>query len=604
MVHRRFVLMALLVATICALVMAPGVSGGFLFDDFTNIVFNQKIHVTQWTVSTFRDALHAYEGSIGRPFATLSFAFNYWLDGLNPIGFKIGNLLLHVANILLVAYLLRLILSLLWISASENSIGAAALLGAALWGVHPIQVSAVLYVVQRMELMAASCIFVSLILYCRGRMRQIEGRHGGWRLVSVSAVVAAFGLTCKETAALVPLLSFGMELTVFRFAGARIGNHRILAWLYGAGLLVAAGVYAFWLVPDAGAAYVSRNFTMVERLYTQLRVLPMYLTQIAWPAPSNLIFYYDGLHQSTSLFSPISTFWGGVSLVALAIAAVLFRKSAPLSSLGIYFFFAAHALTSGVIPLEHAFEHRNYLALLGVVLVLVDIGLRCAQKLPSRIVVFFASGILLCLATTTVFRSLVWGNPLVLASSAVHDAPDSPRASYEMGILFIERSGADPASVPFALGMASLSHAAELPLSSPLPLQAIILVNYKTGQPVDPQLWERLFAKFRTRAIGSQELSAYYTLMGERMSGLNIPDERLRELSGIIIDRRPDIRDVHIYYADFARKNLHDDTVALHEYRAAIALTKRSERAALVAKIVLQLRAEGDRSLADLIKLP
>ena len=62
-----------------------------------------------------------------------------------------------------------------------------------------------------------------------------------------------------------------------------------------------------------------------------------------------------------------------MAIVVLIGAALALRKRRPLASLGVLWFFGAHALTSTIIPLELVYEHRNYFASLGLCLVLADV---------------------------------------------------------------------------------------------------------------------------------------------------------------------------------------------------------------------------------------
>ena len=64
------------------------------------------------------------------------------------------------------------------------------------------------------------------------------------------------------------------------------------------------------------------------------------------------------------------------------------EQGLPLLSLGLMWFFASHALSSNVVPLEQVFEHRNYFAVLGIVLAIAIAPLSwwAATKLHDRAV--------------------------------------------------------------------------------------------------------------------------------------------------------------------------------------------------------------------------
>ena len=75
------------------LVYWPGLGGGFAFDDYPNIVFNQALHVT---TLAWRDWLSAAFSSnatdLQRPLAMLTFALQHYFTGLDPRALKAGNI--------------------------------------------------------------------------------------------------------------------------------------------------------------------------------------------------------------------------------------------------------------------------------------------------------------------------------------------------------------------------------------------------------------------------------------------------------------------------------------------------------------------------------
>ncbi|MDI9238834.1 glycosyltransferase family 39 protein [Lysobacter sp. LF1] len=570
-VRRKSLLLSLLLAFLTAAILAPGLSGGFLLDDFPNIVTNTRVHAQSLNWDSLVKAASAYQaGSYGRPLATISFAIDYSIGGKDPWVFKLSSLLVHVINALLVFWLVRRLFSL---DSDGKQRGIAAAFAVSLiWAIHPIQVSSALYVVQRMETLSLTFVLLALLAYLRGRVLQQSGDRRGWLWLGGSALLAGVGMLGKETAALFPLYTLALELTVLGFRAGNPLTTRTLKWAYALGLGAALLVFVFAVLPPylAPHAFDGRDFTLYERLLTQCRVLCLYLGQILLPLPSSLTFYYDNYAKSTGWLSPPTTLLCALLLVALLAGAWRLRRTMPYLALGILWFFAGHALTSNVFNLELVFEHRNYFALLGVLLALAELvrlvpspdGPTLKRTAVAAVVVGFGFLALL--------RASTWGNQLHLAMDLVAKNPASTRASSDLATLYIALSGSDPNSPFFDMGRQEFERGSRLPNASPLPEQGLILMAATTGQPVDPAWWDRIIHKVRTRPVGTQEIMAVAGLMQQRYRGIELDDRRLSELYGTLLDRAPMPASMYAQYGDFALKYLKDEALADRMFVAAI----------------------------------
>ena len=154
----------------------PGLRGPWLFDDYPNILENAAIRLDGLNGLALQKAAFVEHGAgpLGRPVAYASFALNhYFADGTaSAFPFKLTNLAIHLLNVLLVWALAGLIGRRLW-SAPQAAVFALA--AAALFALHPIMLSSVLYVVQRMSSLAATFSLAALICWLRARARWPTG---------------------------------------------------------------------------------------------------------------------------------------------------------------------------------------------------------------------------------------------------------------------------------------------------------------------------------------------------------------------------------------------------------------------------------------------
>jgi len=427
----RCLFLALGVALIAGAVMLPGLPGDWVFDDFPNIVNNQSIQLHQFSVATIIELLSTPQpsGSL-RSLPTLSFALDFWrAGGMDPATFKTTNIAIHAVTAFALVWLYRSLLQGQVMNTWRTSWLAAAL--ALSWAIHPMMVSSVLYTVQRLQTMGTLFLVIALIAYLKARHAQIEGRSGrnGFLL---SALALALALGSKEDSALLPAYTLTLELTVLRFAAndAALGRNlkRGYTVVVGAGALI----YLFWVAPHywSWEDYSGRDFSTLERLLTQPRLLCLYLWQIVWPLPSHLPFYYDWVIPSRNVFHPWTTLPATGLIIALLTLAWHSRHTRPLMALGILWFFAAHFITSNVIGLELAFEHRNHFALIGAVLTLGSLlADLCGKWRPSApLQVAFCVTTLLALAGATLQRAHSWSSAMRLAEAGTVAAPQSPRA--------------------------------------------------------------------------------------------------------------------------------------------------------------------------------
>ncbi len=188
----------LLLAMVAAVVVyMNGLNGPFLFDDHIHITKNQWVKIDSLSGP---DLAQAWNSSFSpfptnRPLAQLSFGINHALAGLSPWAFKATNLAIHLLTGLLVFGWSRLAYRAVAGEAADPQRGALlAAATAAVWLLHPLHVSTVLYTVQRMAQLSSLGLLAALSCYFWGRIRIAEGQPGAvWILAA--APMAMLGLS-------------------------------------------------------------------------------------------------------------------------------------------------------------------------------------------------------------------------------------------------------------------------------------------------------------------------------------------------------------------------------------------------------------------------
>lgn len=411
---------------LAALIYLPGLPGAFLYDDIGSISNNAAIALKSLDLESLRQAaLSAPIGGLLRPISTLSFALDAYLFGVSPGPFKVTNIVIHLAVGVVLWFLARELLR-----AYRKSTGASlddraivwlSLATSTLWLVHPLNLTSVLYVVQRDNSLSALFTSAAVLSYLVGRRRMQMGTGGRLLIWALTPCLIVIGILCKENAALAPVYILAAEFTLLGFKDADGKPSAEVRWFFGLFLglpLVAAAVLAAVKPVLFFGSYVGRDFTPYERVLSECRILLDYLRWAFIPDLRQLGLFHDDILPSRGLLDPATTLPSVIVVTALVVAGFGLRKRLPLLSFGLLWFFAGQLMESTVLPLELAFEHRNYLPLFGLLLGLVGTlyPLAAAQGRESLAKGLLAGGVLL-LACTTAMRAADWQTELSFARS-------------------------------------------------------------------------------------------------------------------------------------------------------------------------------------------
>lgn len=399
----------------------PGLTGPFLLDDSTNLASlgdNGGIH--DWR-SAYSFISENRSGPLHRPISMASFVANAQDWPADPYPFKATNLFIHLLNTLLVFLLAR---QLLGLAKCARPLIAAALC-AALWALHPMQVSTVLYVIQRMTELAALFSLLGLICYIHGRQLVAQPMAARAWMATGIGFFGLLAVLSKESGVLLPLFALCLEVTLLTSITKPSGWKPLSFLLLG---VPAIAFVAYFLVkfPDLLAGYQRRDFSMTQRLLTQGRVMSAYLHDIVIPNLSSASVFHDGFTVSTSLFTPISTLWSWLLVVGLIGTAAFTRRRHPVLAFGILWYFCGQLLESTIVPLELYFEHRNYLPSFGFALAASFYVLQLTVRNPKVGGLVVAAFLSLELWITHQ-QTQIWGNEPIAVALWPKEHPDSLR---------------------------------------------------------------------------------------------------------------------------------------------------------------------------------
>ena len=404
----------------------PAITGPFVFDDFPNLQNLEQLGgvVNRDTLGYY---LYSFVDNPGRPLSALSFLIEDSTWPAYPEAFKRDNILFHLLAGCLVFWLAQLLARSR--TADATKAATIALACTALWLLQPMQLSATMLVVQRMNILSSIFMLAGLIAY----LKILDGER-----LSQFMCVAAAGITlalsgliaflCKENGLLIFAYAAALNFTLLRerVASFTIFNRRLLVWGVWSPLLL-IGALAILHRDSILQGYDSRDFTLAQRLLTEPRILFEYLHTILLPRLGGQGVFHDDYIFSQSLFDPPVTAVALLGVIALIASALWARRRAPLYSFAVLWFLAGHLLESTVVALELYFEHRNYLPMLGPLFALASLPWLVPRKYRNAaiavLVVWLGTAGLL-----TRYNAGIWGDRGKLALAWAQQSPDSVRA--------------------------------------------------------------------------------------------------------------------------------------------------------------------------------
>ncbi|MBI5756472.1 MAG: tetratricopeptide repeat protein [Nitrospirae bacterium] len=438
-----FLIYGLIYGILGLVLYANALDNPFHYDDEHDIVNNHYLQSTENIPKLFYNPIYS-SGSerfthTFRPITYASYNINYALGRLNPAGYHIVNLGLHVGA----AFLLCLITALL-----TGSHGLGGITGM-LFLLHPFNSEVVNYITARSSVMATFFYLLSVYAYMRARPpRETEPRHTAhygrlWLGISFGTFVLA--MLSKEVAATVPVTLYLYEIT-FRRA-PKGGFFRAASW--GIPVIFLSAVVLPYLSMRVFFYGTPLSDTYARGMSSQLATAPLVLVKmlqlILLPIGLTIEHYIPVMHTILA-WPPLAAL--GVILGLVAAAAICMTRGGRTSrilSFGVAWFFVTQ-LPTVLIPLGSLLqENRGYLSAAGIIFTMVQLFALLfsegAKYFPRMRTVQWGVIILVAIIYSglTYQRNVVWDSDLALWQDAVRKSPDLARAHTFLGRAY--RSG-------------------------------------------------------------------------------------------------------------------------------------------------------------------
>ena len=413
----------------------------FVLDDFHSFILDPHLYVKNPLSLESLEQLSNTKFGINRIVPIVTFAIDHHL-AKNIVQYHLTNITILLLTGLAVFFFTTNIAKT---DVVKNKMRAfspftLAVVVTGLWILSPIQTSAITYIVQRMAALCGLFYISTLASYTGFRLSQNKFSKTILLICTLSFTILAF--LSKENSFTLPFLIIITEAMFISPNKCKDFVKKIpwFNWL----ILLFLFVLIFPIISSLVSPRLSfdtRHFDMIERLFTETRIVIFYITLLAFPWPQRMNLEHN-FNISEGIFAPFSTF---LSLVLiLVIIAFAFRnlRDYPLISYGIFFFFLNLIIESTIFPLELIFEHRLYLPSVGFFIVIACLldklihSLKKCLSFPETYIVFstFFVMILSILSILTTMRNHDWRSIVSIHLDSLQKAPNKPRILTNYGV--------------------------------------------------------------------------------------------------------------------------------------------------------------------------
>lgn len=424
----RNYLFLLIPVMLAGIVYSNSLKNSFVWDDNIYILNNPLVKSWGGVVHMFKPEYwkseHKGMKGLYRPLRNVSFTIDYSLWHLNPFGYHLTNVLLHMAVAGLVAFAARRIFN-------SNIAGLAA---GVLFAVHPMHIENVNYIKNRSDILCGMFMILSFLFW-------LKKRNG------LSAASLVISILSKETGAMAPLLFvFSVPLL---FEKNEWKNRFISLWPH----IFIFGCFLFWkfgvLIPYQNEITISEDPVIngVGPVRLIVSTFANYLSLIFVPA--NLMLDRQ-LHVFNSLFEIKAILFYLITTAGIWL--LLQSKNSFKYLFAILWILLTLAPVSNIIPIKGRAlaEQRLYIPSIGWAILLgglaayfLSISKPLMQNMPKVTIKNVTAVILVFItAVSSIFimkRNKIWRDPITLWKTTIKENPYNSRAWLSLAGLELEK---------------------------------------------------------------------------------------------------------------------------------------------------------------------
>ncbi len=360
------------------------------------------------------------------PLCMLSLAVNYHFAGLNPWSYYLTNILIHIANIILVFFLFIQLCRRLKLTDAAGLFIAS--FGALWFGIHPMHVESVAWISERKDVLYAFFYVAGLL----GYLRYIHEGGKKWYWITFALFVAS--CLSKPMAVVFPMSLLCVDVLFQRKDWKKLIKEKLVFFL----MSLLCGGFAFYTQSRVGAVASFGLLTIGERIMYASYGFVMYISKIF--NPTYLSTFYPYPYRYTTGYLPVIYY--AAPFIALGFITLptwyLYRTKSPyfrMYAFGMGFFLANVIFVLQFISVGAAImsDRYSYVAYIGLFFLIAWALWEIISRLPAlrQPVV----GLLLVCSAGLAYlcseRTKAWHDSLSLTSDAIEKYPYRALLSYK-----------------------------------------------------------------------------------------------------------------------------------------------------------------------------
>jgi tetratricopeptide (TPR) repeat protein len=381
------------------------------------------------------DLYHSFSNYY-RPIQMLTYMVDFSLWRLEPFGYHLTNVLLHILVSLSLFVLLKLM----------TDDRRVAFIGTLFYALHPAHTAAVTYIAGRADPLVALLSMLSLILF--HYHFKAQNKYKMSFLYIGSSISFLLALLSKEVAVIFPAIILTYRL--FFIEDREVEKSRdVIKFHYISLFIVILGVYVLLRMHALnfqGEGIIISRQPLYSRALTSLKALGMYFV---------IIFLPLKLHMERSI-PYVQTFFENDFLLSTLLLLFMFwlvvrvKRISKMAFFGFLFFIISLLPVMNIYPMgSNMAEHWLYIPLIGITISLSCLGLKLwdgkkgLRPLLSLLALFY----LLFFSYRTFDRNFDWRDEYTIFTHTFNYTPKSIKILNNMGNLFHKEGNFDTAVI-------------------------------------------------------------------------------------------------------------------------------------------------------------